>query len=83
MWITVSSFGALRTGKTWMCQGRSREGHRNDQKTEIALLWGHAVVVAAVAVVVLQPEEEKAPGRLYCSLSILKKGLIRKIETDI
>jgi len=31
---------------------------------------------------VIQPGEVKAAGRPYCSLSVLKGGLIRKLERD-
>jgi len=41
------------------------------------ILWRKAERVGVV-----QPGEEEAPGRPYCSLSICKRGLIRKMERD-
>ena len=46
------------------------EGHKNDQRDGTALLRGKAERVGVV-----QPGEEKAPGRPSCGLSILKRGL--------
>jgi len=46
------------------------EGHKNDQRDGTPLLRGKAERVGAV-----QPGEEKAPGRPYCGLSVLKGGL--------
>ena len=45
------------------------EGHKNDQRDGTPLLWGKAERVGVV-----QPGEEKAPGRPYCSLSIQKES---------
>jgi len=41
----------------------------------------HLSCVERLRVGVLQPGEEKAAGRPYCSLSVLK-GLMRKMGTD-
>jgi len=46
------------------------EGHNGDPRSEAVLLLGKAERVRAV-----QPEEEKALGRPYCGLSVLKGGL--------
>ena len=46
------------------------EGHKNDQRDGAPLLRGKAERVEAV-----QPGEEKAPGRPYSSLPVLKGGL--------
>jgi len=49
-------------------------GHRNDQRDRTSFLWGKAGRVGAV-----QPGEEKAPGRPYCSLSVLNGGLKERL----
>ena len=72
----VSSSGALSTGKTWTCWSGDRGGHKSDQRAGAPLLWGNAERDGVV-----QPGEENAPGRPYCSLSVLTGGLIRKMET--
>ena len=46
------------------------EGHKDDLRAGAPLLWGKAERVWAV-----QPGEEKAPGRPYSSLPVLKGGL--------
>jgi len=46
------------------------EGHKNDQRAGAPPLWGKAEGVGAV-----QPGEEKAAGRPYWGLSVLKGGL--------
>jgi len=66
----VSSSGALGTGQTWSCWNGSRGGHKNDQRTGAPLLGGKAERVGVV-----QPGEEKAEGRPYSSLPVLKGGL--------
>ena len=59
-------------GQTWSWAGR---GHSNDPRAEAPLLRGQAERAGAV-----QPGEEKAPGRPYCSLPVLK-GAHRKMGT--
>ena len=49
------------------------EGHRKDQRGGTALIWGQTERVGAV-----QPGEEKALGKPYCSLSVFNRGLSRK-----
>ena len=66
----ASSSGALSTGQTWSCWNGFRGGHSNDLRAGIPLLWGKAERVDTV-----QPGEEKAAGRPYCSISVLKGGL--------
>ena len=46
------------------------EGHKNDWRAGAPLLWGKAEGVGVV-----QPGEEKALGRPYCSFSVVKGGL--------
>jgi len=46
------------------------ESHKNIQRDGVPLLRGKAERVGAV-----QPGEEKAMGRPYCGLSVLKGGL--------
>ena len=46
------------------------EGHKNGLRTGTPLLWRKAEKVGVV-----QPGEEKAAGRCYCGLPILKRGL--------
>ena len=50
--------------------GGPEECHKNDRRDGTPLLWGKAERIEAV-----QPGEEKAPGRFYCSLSVHKGGL--------
>jgi len=45
-------------------------GHKNDLRAGASLLQGQAERAGAV-----QPGEEKAVGRPYCILSVLKGGL--------
>jgi len=52
------------------------KGNENDQGDGAPLRRGQAERVGA-----LQPGEEKAPGRPYCGLPVLKRGLIRKMGT--
>jgi len=66
----VSSSGALSTGQTWTCCSGAREGHKNDPRAGTPLLLGKAERSGAV-----QPGEEKALGRPYCSLPVLEGGL--------
>jgi len=46
------------------------ESHKNDQRVGTPLLRGKADTVEAV-----EPGEKKAPGRPYCSLSVLKRNM--------
>jgi len=46
------------------------EGHKNDPRDVTSLPWGKAERVGIV-----QPGEEKAPGRPYCGLPVLNGGL--------
>jgi len=55
----------------------ARGGHRNDPRGGAPLLWGKAERAGAV-----QPGEEKAPGRPYSGVSVLKRQLPRKMGTD-
>ena len=72
-WSPASSSEALRTGKTWTWWSGSRGGHKNDQRDGTPLLRREAERVGAV-----QPGEEKAVGRPYCGLSVLKGGLYKR-----
>jgi len=72
----VFSFGALSTGKTWACYNGSSSGHKYDQRAGTSLLLGKAGRAGAV-----QPGEEKAVGRPYCSLPV-PEGPTRKLERD-
>jgi len=49
------------------------EDHKNDQRYGVLLLWGEAERVG-----VIQPGEEKAAGRPYFSISILKETTSKK-----
>ncbi|GAB0193227.1 mitochondrial enolase superfamily member 1 [Grus japonensis] len=55
---TPSSSGVPRTRRTWSCWSKSRGGHGDDQRAGVPLLWRQAERVGVV-----QPGEEKAPGR--------------------
>ncbi|GAB0199164.1 hypothetical protein GRJ2_002381800 [Grus japonensis] len=55
---TASSSGVPRTRRTWSCWSESRGGHEDDQRAGAPLLWRQAERVGIV-----QPGEEKAPGR--------------------
>jgi len=62
------SSGALSTGQSWSCWSGAGGGHKNDQRGGTTpLLGGQAGRAGAV-----QPGEEKALGRPYCSLPVLK-----------
>jgi len=68
----ASSSGALSTGQTWTCWSGARGDHKNNQRDGIPLLGGQAERVGVV-----QPGEEKAPGRPYCGFQYLK-GVYKK-----
>ncbi|GAB0197979.1 hypothetical protein GRJ2_002263300 [Grus japonensis] len=55
---TASSSGVPSTRRTWSCWSESRGGHGDDPRAGAPLLWRQAERVGIV-----QPEEEKAPGR--------------------
>ena len=63
--------------QTWTCWSRSRGGHQNDLRDGTPLLWGKAERVGVV-----QPGEEKGPGRPCCSLPVLK-GAYKKDEEEL
>jgi len=56
---------ALSTREMWTCWSVSRGGPQNDLRAGAPLLRGQAETAGAV-----QPGEEKAAGRPYCSLSV-------------
>jgi len=62
-----------RRYRTSMCT-RSLEGQQypglHQNRAGIPLLWGKAEIVGVV-----QPEQEKAVGRHYCGLSVIKVSL--------
>ncbi|KAK4832689.1 hypothetical protein QYF61_025150 [Mycteria americana] len=66
----ASSSGVLSIRKTWSCGSGSRGDHGNDQRAGTPLLWRKAGRVGVV-----QPGEEKALGRPYGGLTVLKGGL--------
>ncbi|GAB0187909.1 hypothetical protein GRJ2_001256200 [Grus japonensis] len=55
---TASSSGVPSTRRTWSCWSESRGGHGDDPRAGAPLLWRQAKRVGLV-----QPGEEKAPGR--------------------
>ncbi|GAB0199613.1 mitochondrial enolase superfamily member 1 [Grus japonensis] len=54
----ASSSGVPRTSRTWSCWRESRGGHEDDPRAGAPLLWRQAEGVGVV-----QPGEEKGPGR--------------------
>ena len=64
----ASSSGALSTGQSWSCWSGARWGHKSDQRDGTTpLLGGQARRAGAVPL-----GEEKAQGRPYCGLPVLK-----------
>ena len=59
-WSTASRPGSPSTRKMWSCWIRLREGHKDDQRPGASLFWRSSEA------------EEKAPGRLHCSLPVVK-----------
>ena len=69
-WSPASNSGAVSTGQTWSCWSGARRGHTNDQRAGTLLLGGKAERGGCV-----QPGEEKAAGRPYCSLPVSERVL--------
>lgn len=55
--------GVSNTRRMWTCLSKSRGSHKDHQRPEEPLLWGQTEIVWVV-----QPEGQKALGRLYCDL---------------
>ncbi|GAB0187919.1 mitochondrial enolase superfamily member 1 [Grus japonensis] len=58
LYSAASSSGVPSTRRTWTCWSESRGGHGDDPRAGASLLWRQAERVGVV-----QPGEEKAPGR--------------------
>ena len=69
-WSVLDQYLPVQTYIPTPAGAGSEEGHKNDLRDGAPLLGGKAERVGTV-----EPGEEKAPGRPYGGLSVLKGGL--------